>query len=216
MNSEQERKIEAELQAFKEQRDRQKGWLQRRFGCFGNLIGWVIVLVVLSLLAIVLDAAASPWAYSFFGLRPTLVGDWNGAFTLPDGTRGLAHLHLQHPPYALSNGGNFRWIEGTSQSCLHPGAVQAYETYGQPNTSGSDVPLEFRPSAPFVTGYTLQSMRGAWDHDILTLTGALGHITDSSGSTIYDPNDINQGESITITFRKGTLQDFMAGCNTLK
>lgn len=217
MNSEQEQKLREEMQSFKEQRDRQKGWLQRRFGCFGNLLGWIIVFIALSLVYVVFDAASSPWAYSFFGLRPTLVGEWTGAFTLPDGSRGLAHLNLSHPYSNPSgNGQSMRWIEGTSQSCIRSSAIQTYETYGRPNTSGSDVPLEFRPTAPFVPGYTLQSMRGSWSGDILTLSGTLNHITDTSGSTIYNPNDINQSKSITITFRKGALQDFMVGCDTLK
>ncbi len=217
MNSEQEQKLQEELQSFKEQRDRQKGWLQRRFGCFGNLLGWVIVIIALSLTYTIFDAAESPWAYSFFGTRPTLVGEWTGAFTLPDGSRGLAHLNLTHPYVQPSgNGESTRWIDGQAQSCVHTGAIQTYENYGRPNTSGSDVPLEFRPTAPFVTGYTLQSMRGSWNGDTLTLSGTLNHITDSSGSTIYNPNDINQSQSITITFRKGTLQDFIAGCSTLK
>jgi hypothetical protein len=217
MNSEEERKLRDELQSYKEQRQRQEGWLQRRFGCFGNLLSWIIVFAALSLVYTVFDAADSPWAYSFFGLRPTLVGEWTGAFTLSDGSRGLAHLNLWHP-YAQPSGkgASMRWIEGESQSCMHSSAIQTYETYGRPNTGGSDVPLEFRPTAPFVTGYTLQSMRGSWNGDTLTLSGTVNHITDSSGSTIYNPNDVNQSKSITIIFRKGTLQDFIAGCGTLK
>ena len=217
IDPEKKQELEDRLEAYKEQRDQQKGWLQRRFGCLGGLLALILVFLVNSVIHTIFDAAASPWAYSFFGTRPTLVGEWTGAFTTPSGTRGVIHLDLQHPLTQPSgNGEDLRWIEGTGQSCIGSPEVQTYETYGRPNTAGSDVPLEFRPKAPFVPGYTIQSMRGSWGGAKLTLSGVLGHITDTSGSTIINPNDINQSGPVTVTFRQGSLMDFTAACETLK
>ncbi len=214
--AEREQKLAEELQSLKEQRQSQMGWLQRRFGCFGNLLGWIIVFIVLSAVYIFFDAISSPWAYSFFGTRPTLVGEWTGAFTLPDGSRGLFHLNLWHP-YAGPNGlrSVIREIDGTGQSCIQSSKIQTYEIYGQPNTSGSDVPLGLSMKAPYVPGYIIQDMRGSWNSDTLTLTGLIHQIIDTSGSTEYNPNDINQSRTITITFRKGSLQDFITACGYL-
>ncbi len=214
MESEGEQRLQEAIRAYKEQRQRQTGWLQRRFGCFGNLVGWILVFIILSVIHTIVDAAASPWAYSFFGLQPTLVGEWTGAFTTPSGMRGVVHLNLGHPYFQPSgNGGSLRWIEGIAQSCIHSRSIQTYGTYGRPNTSASDVPLEFRPTAPFSAGYAMESMRGSWNGVTLTLSGMLNHITDSSGSTIYNPNDINQSQAITIVFRKGSLQEFITACS---
>lgn len=208
--------LREEVEQFEERRRQQQGWLQRRFGCFGNVLGWVLVFVVLALTYTVFDAAATPWAYSFFGLRPTLVGQWNGAFTTPGGSRGVVHLDLSHPYLqAVASAGDFRWIDGTAQSCIGSQTIQTYEAFGRPNTSGSDVPLEIRPSAPFNAGYSVQSVRGSWSGTELTLSGTLNHILDSKGSTIYNPNDINQSQPVTIIFRKGTEDEFVSACSTL-
>ncbi len=212
-SEENKQRIEEAFQAIQAQRQSQMGWLQRRFGCFGNLIGWIIVFIALSGVYIFFDALSSPWAYTFFGTRPTLVGEWTGAFTLPNGQRGLIHLNLWHP-YAGPNGlkSVFREIDGAGQSCIQSSRVQTYEVYGEPNTSGSDVPLGLRIQPPFVPGYIIQDMRGSWIGDTLTLTGLLNQITDTSGSTEVNPNDVNQSRDITISFRKGSLQDFITAC----
>ncbi len=216
IDPEKKQKLEETLEAYKEERDRQKGWLQRRFGCFGNIIAWVIVLVLGTLTYTFFDALESPWAYSFFGARPTLVGEWTGAFTTPSGMRGVVHIDLQHPYHQPSgNGSDTRWLEGTGASCIGSSAVQSYETFGRPNTLGTDVPLEFRQQAPYVLGYIIQSMRGSWSGDTLTLSGNLGHILDTANTTIVSGSDINQIRSVTITFRKGSMSDFQAACKTL-
>lgn len=209
--------LREQMEVMREQQERQKGWLERRFGCFGSsMILLVIGFVVSSAIYTFFDALEAPWAYSFFGARPTLVGEWTGAFTTPSGMRGIVHMSLQHPYHQpSSNGSNTRWLEGTGQSCIGSSAIQTYETYGSPNALGSDVPLEFRPGSPFIPGYSIQSMRGSWGGEDLTLSGTLGHLLDTSGSTIIDPGDVNQSRSMTIVFHKGTLSDFMAGCKTL-
>ncbi len=119
MEPEKELQLREELKAHQEQRQRNMGWLQRRFGCFGDLLSLIIVLILSSLIYMIFDAAASPWAYSFFGTQPTLVGEWTGAFTTPGGMRGIVYLNLQHP-YAKpsGNGDSLRRIEGMSQSCV--------------------------------------------------------------------------------------------------
>jgi hypothetical protein len=61
----------------------------------------------------------------------------------------------------------------------------------------------------------MQSVRGAWSGEQLTLSGPLGHILDETGSTTYNPNDINQSRNITVVFRKGTVQEFVNACDTL-
>lgn len=216
ISPEKKAELDEKLQEYEQQRQSQMGWLQRRFGCFGSILGFIIVGVLLIGINTIFDAASSPWAYSFFGTQPTLVGQWTGAFTTPGGSRGIVYLDLQHPTYQPSgNGDSLRWIEGSGQSCIGSGAIQSYSVYGRPNTKGSDVPLEFRPTAPFVPGYSIQSMRGAWTGEELTLSGTLGHILDSSGSTIIDPNDANQSRDVTIVFRKATLADFQSACKTL-
>jgi hypothetical protein len=48
---------------------------KRRLGCFGQLLGLVIVAVFLGLIFVAFDALESPWAYDFFGTRPTLTGE---------------------------------------------------------------------------------------------------------------------------------------------
>jgi hypothetical protein len=216
MESDSREQLREEIEQVKEQRDQQKGWLQRRFGCFGNVIAWLLGLVILALIYTVVDAMAAPWAYSFFGLRPTLVGQWNGAFSAPGGERGVVHLELTHPYLETeASSGTFRWIEGTAQSCIGSRTIQTYEAYGRPNTNGSDVPVELRATAPFRPGYSMQSVRGAWSGEQLTLSGLLGHILDETGSTTYNPNDINQSRNITVVFRKGTVQEFVNACDTL-
>ncbi len=212
-----EERLHEEIEAYKAQRDRQVGWLTRRFGCLGNLLGWLLVIVALALVYTVLDALATPWAYSFFGLRPTLVGQWVGAFTTPGGSRGLVYLDLMHPYLQSgSSSGDFRWIEGTAASCLGGQSMQTYKVYGRPNTSGTDVPLEISPTAPFNPGYSIQSMRGSWSGSELTLSGILNHIVDTEGSTTYNPNDVNQSQSVTIVFRKGNQPDFVSACAGLR
>lgn len=148
---ERKQRLAEELQSLKEQRQSQMGWLQRRFGCFGNLFGWIIVFILLSGMYLFFDALSSPWAYSFFGMRPTLVGEWTGAFTLPDGSRGLFHLNLWHL-YAGPNDlrSVIRKINGTGQSCIRSNKIQTYEVYGEANTSGSDVPLGLSMNAPYI------------------------------------------------------------------
>jgi hypothetical protein len=217
MQPEEEQELRNEVENFKEQTARQQGRYQRRFGCFGYFIGLVIIFILSSVIYTFFDALESPWAYSFFGARSTLVGEWTGAFTTPGGMRGIVHINLQHPYHAPSNNGeDTRWVEGTGQSCVGSTMIQAYETYGRPNTQGSDVPLEFRAKPPFIPGYTMQSMRGSWSGENLTLSGLLGHILDAKDTTIYNPNDINQSRNMTIIFHKGTLADFTAACETLK
>ncbi len=208
-----EERLGEEIEAYKEQRDRQVGWLTRRFGCFGNLLGWLAVIVALALIYTVLDALSAPWAYTFFGLRPTLVGQWVGAFTTPGGSRGLVYLNLQHPYLQPGpSAGDFRWIKGSAASCLGGQSMQTYEVYGRANPSGSDLPLEITPTAPFNIGYSIQSLRGSWSGSELTLSGILNHIVDQSGSTTYDPNDVNQSRPVTIVFRKGAQADFASAC----
>ncbi len=216
IDPEKKEQLEQRLAAFKEEQDRQKGWLQRRFGCFGSLISLVIVFVVGSAIYTFFDAVESPWAYSFFGSRPTLVGEWTGAFTTPSGMRGIVYINLQHPYHQPSNNGSgTRRVEGTGQSCIGSSAIQTYSIDGRPNTQGSDVPLEFTQTAPFVPGYIIQSTRGAWGGDQLTLSGILGHILDTSNTTIIGGSDINQSRSVTIVFRHGSLIDFLSACKTI-
>jgi opacity protein-like surface antigen len=178
-----------------------------------KILMWAALLVVGMAVAAAIDAASSPWAYSFFGTRPTLVGEWVASFTIPTGQRGAAYLRLTHPyVQPRGNGDSTRWVEGTAQSCFDTDHFQTYEVYGRPNTSGSDVPLEFKPHAPFSIGYSLQSLRGAWNGDTLRLEGTLNHITDSTGATVYAGGDVNQNQPTTLTFRKGSLQDFADAC----
>ena len=206
------------MEAFREQQERKKGWLERRFGCLGSSLIWlVLAFITSSVIYTVFDAVESPWAYSFFGTRPTLVGEWVGAFTTPSGMRGIAYINLQHPYHAPSgNGSDTRWLEGTGQSCIGSKAIQNYEAYGRPNTMATDVPLEFRQKAPFIPGYIVQSTRGSWSGKNLTLSGVLGHILDTSDTTIVGGSDINQSREVTIVFHKGTLAAFQAACETLK
>ncbi len=213
MEPENRQRLEEAIQSIQQQRQSQKGWLQRRFGCFGSLISWIIVIIALFGVSLFFDAASAPWAYTFFGTRPTLVGDWTASFTLPGGGRGLFHLSLHHPLAQNGNGDPLRWIEGTAQSCIQSNKIQSYELYGNPNTSGSDVPLGLRIQAPFVPGYVIQDMRGSWKGDTLILAGLLNQITDTNGSTEFNPNDVNQRGNITLTFRKGPLQDFLTACS---
>ena len=205
-----------EAKAYLDSRRASGGFLARRFGCFGWLLGWVIVAVLLGLIYTAFDALESPWAYSFFGTRPTLTGEWVAEFTTPSGLHAAAYINLTHPFHKPDNGLNStRWLEGTGQSCFTASAVQNYEVYGRPNSDASDVPLTFRGKPPFVIGYALQDLRGAWLGEILQLSDVLTRITDTRGSTIYNPNEVDQKLPTTITFHKGSAQDFAAACAKL-
>ena len=192
----------------------------RGFGCFGRLIGLVIGAALLGLIFIAFDALESPWAYDFFGTRPTLTGEWVAEFTTPSGLHGAAYLNLTHQLPTLSHNGSSglgstRWVDGTAQSCFSASAVQNYQVYGRPNTNASDVPLAFRGKPPFVVGYALQDLRGAWLGETLQLSDVLTRFTDTRGSTIYNPNEVDQKLPTTITFHKGSAQDFAAACAKL-
>jgi hypothetical protein len=134
---------------------------------------------------------------------------------------GVAYLNLTHqiytPGYTNTGGGlgSSRWVDGTAQSCFSASAVQNYEVYGRPNTDASDVPLAFRGKPPFVVGYALQDLRGAWLGDTLQLSDVLTRFTDTRGSTIYNPNELDQKLPTTITFHKGSAKDFAAACAKL-
>jgi hypothetical protein len=217
IDPERKEQLHEQMEAIREQKERRKGWMERRFGCLGSTLIWLVLAAVISTaIYTFFDALESPWAYSFFGTRPTLVGEWTGAFTTPSGMRGVVHVSLQHPYHEPSNnGGGTRWLEGTAESCIGSKAIQSYATYGRPNTAGSDIPLEFTQVAPYVPGYIVQSTRGSWSGEQLTLSGVLGHILDTANTTIVGGSDINQSRSVTIVFRKGTLADFTAACETL-
>jgi hypothetical protein len=193
----------------------------RGFGCFARLLGLVIVAVALALMAIGFDALESPWAYDFFGTRPTLTGEWVGEFTTPSGLHGVAYLDLTHSlPVRNTNGtsglGSTRWVDGTAESCFSASTVQNYEVYGRPNTDASDVPLAFRGKPPFIVGDALQDLRGAWLGNTLKLSDGLTRFTDTRGSTIYNPNELDQKLPTTITFHKGSAKDFAAACAKLR
>lgn len=216
IDPEKKAELEQRLEAYHQERERQKSWLERRFGCLGSsLILLVGAFLISSAIYTFFDALESPWAYSFFGTRPTLVGEWTGAFTTPSGMRGIAHINLQHPYHSPSGGGDTRWLEGTGESCIGSSAVQTYRIFGRPNTLATDVPLEFTQTAPYVPGYIVQSTRGAWSGENLSLSGVLGHILDTANTTIVGGSDVNQSRSVNIIFRKGSLVDFLAACKTL-
>jgi hypothetical protein len=210
-----------EAKAYLENQRAAGGFLPRRFGCYGRLLGLVIGAALLGLIFIAFDALESPWAYDFFGTRPTLTGEWVAEFTTPSGLHGAAYLNLIHQVYTPSrtnSGGGLdstRWVDGTAQSCFSASAVQNYEVYGRPNTDASDVPLAFRGKPPFSVGYALQDLRGAWLGKTLQLSDVLTRFTDTRGSTIYNPNELDQKLPTTITFHKGNAKDFAAACAKL-
>ncbi len=189
-----ESELQDRLTEMIEERRSHGGFLTRRFGCWGRIVGFVLVPIVLLGMATFTDAAESPWAYSIFGLRSTLTGEWYADFTAPSGLQGVAYLNLTHPMSSFDGmGQSSRRIEGVARTCFTATTVQVYETYGRPNTSASKIDLAFRPRAPFIPGHALEDLHGAWYGLTLSLSGPLTHITDTSGSTIYDPSDIDRG-----------------------
>src|SRR5512135_236860 len=106
IDPERKKQLDEQMEQWKAERDAQKGWMQRRFGCIGSSLIWLVIFIVGSTATYtVFDALESPWAYTWFGSRPALVGEWVGAFTTPGGMRGIVYVNLQHPYHAPSSSG---------------------------------------------------------------------------------------------------------------
>lgn len=196
--------------------------LARLPGCFGGLVGLVVIIGAVFVFTTGADAIDAPWAYSYFG-HPTLTGHWAGTLTTTSGIKFALYLDVQRNGGDSSEGdgksrayfiGSGSWCDNHGryvQSTALGGSVPTFTGYG-----GSADDIDFHldtDKTPAPLGLVPNNFHGKWEGDTLIL---ISDFSVNTGSALeYSDSNPDQSQPVTFRLKKAEIETFKSACAQL-